>query len=343
MRRDFIKKSKSKKKFPSPSPTLEKNRLPDSGASLAAPIHAYAPRAGFRPSQGLRPSNCRVAPQGSRQAPGLKETDIPALQVFFQIKQSNPESKPRPFPNQHEQGAFRKIQLVKAQAYGKDIAHERQPGEQGYPGPVFVDPGLLLLQGLFRNAEPLFYPFPFAEPAQAVRAKPAEPIPGRGRKKGKNGVASRQKNAYQQDVGRERDYRRGHERPEEQAYVTPFLQKFHCRIPFLMRNSAPTRKPAPVLFYGKVPEPDCPQARIVRTSAGLGGNAQADANLTEIRHPEIPLPRPSSRPQEARPGTRPNGFHSPDRKSWRSPSMKHVSKTAFLYREIPSFSQQSKE
>ena len=33
-----------------------------------------------------------------------------------------------------------------------------------------------------------------------------------------------------------------------------------------MRNSAPTRKPAPFLFYGKVPEPDCPQTRIVRTS-----------------------------------------------------------------------------
>ena len=73
-----------------------------------------------------------MLPLHHRSIPGAK------LHIFLKRRQAvaenvvkgQPESEAGALSDEHEEGAATEVQLVEAQAYRKDVAHEGQPGQE---------------------------------------------------------------------------------------------------------------------------------------------------------------------------------------------------------------------
>ena len=158
--------------------------------------------------------------------------------VSEHIKQREPEEKTGAFADEHEEGAAAEMQLVEAQAYGEDIAHERQPCQEGQQGTVPVYLRLLFQQGLLLDVEPLLYPFPFADTAYPVGGQTSQPVAGSSAEPRYHRVSSGQKYTYYKKVRRKRDDGGGHESSDEKADVAEVEQKVqvHRLSPYLFEK-----------------------------------------------------------------------------------------------------------
>ena len=134
---------------------------------------------------------------GERGIEGLQGDESPAEIM----EKERPCQETDEFSDEHIDATFDGREAIEAQSDGKDIAHKGQPGHQGKQGTPTVDAVALFFQCGGLDMEPLLYPRPFAQPADAKGGEATQPVAQRAGQKTGNRIATGKKDAGIEGVG----------------------------------------------------------------------------------------------------------------------------------------------
>lgn len=146
---------------------------------------------------------------------------------FAPKEEQCPHHEAGTFADQHQQRRLAKIDPVKAERDGKDIADKGKPGQQGEPCPVPVYFAFVLDKRFVPDPHVFFDPLPFAEPSEPIGGQSAEPVAQCGDCDAEPNVSPGREHSHQLYVRTERHDRSGYERAEEKAEIAQIKQPFH--------------------------------------------------------------------------------------------------------------------